>query len=536
MHWFLFFVLENGWEIRYNYDLGYYTKAGETAMRKIGMILLALLLICGIAAAESTKAPDYIMEGYDGDDTGRTWDSNLFFTRMRDRTGVRFMYRQASGYSEWKTRVAAMIKGENLPDVLFKAELTPTETRKLYEAGVLIDLRPYITEENTPALYALLEEHPEWKEAISMPDGAIAALPTFNRLQSNDFMWINTQWLSRLGLKKPTTAEELTEVLRAFKTRDPNRNASEDEVPLTFIGMWELRFLGHAYGMIDNDYYISVNGDGKVTSGLASEQNRALLTWLHTLWAENLLDHNGFSQTDGMRQITDDSKTIPYGMIMGDTPLGTVPTSVSVNYDILEPLTFDGKQVYRDLTGDVIRGTFAITRECANPAEIMAWVDYLFTEEGALLAQYGKEGEEFSIDSQGKWSWIDSNENVANKLIPERTIGTGSAIPGIALEDFQLKYTDEAARRIVEMMLAVKPYSLLPYPYVVLSDEDAAELAKIQAELMGYAEQAMACFVTGDLEMNDSNWQTFCDTVKEKGLDRAVAIWQRVYDDLKSED
>ena len=300
-------------------------------MRKIGMILLALMLICGIAAAEGTKAPDYIMEGYDGDDTARTWDSNLFFTRMRDRTGIRFVYRQASGYSEWKTRVEAMIKGENLPDVLFKAELTPAETRKLYEAGVLIDLRPYITEENAPALFALLEEHPDWKEAISMPDGAIAALPTFNRAQSNDFMWINTQWLTRAGMQKPTTAEELTEVLRAFKTQDPNRNGSADEVPLTVIGMWELRFLGHAFGIIDNDYYVSVNEDGKVTSSLASEQNREFLTWLHTLWAENLLDHNGFGQTDGMRQITDENKTIPYGIIMGDTPLGTVPTSASVN-------------------------------------------------------------------------------------------------------------------------------------------------------------------------------------------------------------
>ena len=505
-------------------------------MRRIGMIILALLLICGIAAAEGAKAPDYIMEGYDGDDTGRTWDSNLFFTRMRDRTRVRFVYRQASGYSEWKTRVEAMIKGENLPDVLFKAELTPSETRKLYEAGVLIDLRKYITEENTPALYQLLEEHPEWKEAISMPDGAIVALPTFNRLQSNDFMWINTQWLNRLGLKKPTTADELTEVLRAFKAQDSNRNGSADEIPLTFIGMWELRFLGHAFGIIDNDYYISVNEDGRVESALTSDRNRAFLTWLHTLWAENLLDHDGFSQTDGMRQITDENKAIPFGMMMGDTPLSAVTASASVNYDILEPLTYNGRKVYRDLTGDVIRGTFGITRECADPAEIMAWVDYLFTEEGALLAQYGIEGDEFSYNSEGQWGWNSDNENVANKVIPEHTIGTGSAIPGIALEDFQLKYSDEAARRILEMMAAVKPYSVLPYPYVVLSDEDAAELAKIQADLMGYAEQAMACFVTGDMEMNDSNWQTFCDTVKEKGMDKAITIWQRVYDDLKSED
>ena len=511
-------------------------------MRRIGMIILALLLVFGIAAAESTMAPDYILEGYDGDETGRTWENNLFFSRMRERTGVRFVYRQAANYSEWKQRVAAMTKGENLPDVLFKAELTPAETRALYEAGIIIDLNrttesgKTLLEEYAPHLWALLQEHPDWKDAISMPDGAIASLPTFDTLQDNDFMWINTQWLNVLGLKKPTTADELTEVLRAFKTQDPNRSGSADEIPLSFISMWELRFLGHAFGIIDNDYYVSVGNDGIVTSSLTSDRNRAFLSWLHMLWEENLLDHDGFLQTDAMRQTTNKEKTektIPYGMLMGNMPQTAVPEDASKKYEILEPLTYEGKKIYRDLTGDVIRGTFAITRECKDPGEMLSWVDYLYTEEGAILARYGKEGEEFSRDAKGMWKWNADNETVSDKFRKENTIGSGSAVPGISGDNFLMQFSEEAGRRVVEMISRVRPYSVMPYPYVILSEADAAELAKIQAELMSYAEQAMACFVTGDLEMNDANWNTFCDTVREKGLDKAVSIWQRVYDDLK---
>ena len=503
-------------------------------MRRIGTVILVLLLICGIAAAEGTQAPEYTIEGFDGEDTGRVWETNLFFTRMREKTGIRFVYRQADTYEKWKERVAGMIAGENLPDVLFKAELTPTETRKLYEAGAIIDLRKLIDEEHAPDLKKLLDqleqEHPDWMKGMTMPDGAIAALPAFNSLQPNDYMWINTRWLEALGLKTPTTAEELTEVLRAFKTRDPNRNGSADEIPLTFISMWELRFLGHAFGIIDNDYYVSVQEDGKVTSSLTTDQNREFLTWLHMLWEEKLLDHDGFSQTDGMRRISDEKKTIPYGMMMGDTPLSVVPANSLEMYEILAPLTYHGKQVYRDLTGDVIRGTFAITPNCKDPERIIEWVNYLYTEEGAKLAQYGKAGEEYTVGSRGMWNWNMDEEEVANTVLKERTIGTGSIVPGIALEDFQLHFAGDSARRIVEMMAKVKQYSRLPYPYVVLSDADAAELARIQADLMGYAEQAMACFVTGDLELNDDNWQTFCDTVHEKGLDDAVAIWQKYID------
>ncbi len=503
-------------------------------MRKIGTIILALLLICGIAAAEGIQAPEYIMEGYDGDNTGRVWENNLFFARMREKTGIRFVYRQASSWDEWKGRVAEIIAGKSIPDVLFKAELSPIQTRQLYEAGIIIDLTDLI-ETHAPDLKRrldqLAEEHPDWMKGIVMPDGAIAALPAFNSLQDNDLMWINTEWLNRLGLKKPTTADELTEVLRAFKTKDPNRNGKADEIPLTFISMWELRFLGHAFGIIDNDYYISVQ-DGKVTSGLTTDQNRAFLTWLHMLWEEKLLDHDGFSQTEGMRQITDEDKDIPYGMMMAATPLTVIPGKHLAMYEVLEPLRYNGKRVYRDLTGDVIRGTFAITVACKEPERIMEWVNYLYTEEGARLAIYGAEGEEYTVNNQGKWEWINKDENtLVNEILPNHTIGsTGSQIPGIAVENIRQKQAGETAQRIEKMIAGVKQYSRLPYPYVMLSDADAAELARIQADVMGYAELAMACFVTGDLEMTDDNWQVFCDTVHVKGLDDAIAIWQKYID------
>ena len=504
-------------------------------MRKIGAIIMALLLICGIAAAEGIQAPEYIMEGYDGDNTGRVWDNNLFFVRMRERTGIRFLFRQASGWDEWKERVAGITAGKNIPDVLFKAELTPIETRKLYEAGVIIDLRELI-DNYAPDLKARLEQleqdHPDWMKGLTMPDGAIAALPAFNSLQYNDLMWINTKWLDTLRLKKPTTADELTEVLRAFKTRDPNGNGKADEIPLTFISMWELRFLGHAFGIIDNDYYITLQDDGQVASGLATEQNRAFLTWLHLLWEEKLLDHDGFIQTEAMRRITDDSKPIPYGMMMGDTPLSVVPPKHMDMYETLEPLKYDGKQVYRDLTGELVRGTFAITGACKEPERIMDWVNYLYTDEGARLAIYGQEGEEYRLNERGLWEWIETDgTKLQDDILPNHTIGfSGSQIPGTGAEDFRMRFADDSRRRIEDLNAGMKKYSRLPYPYVMLSDADAAELARIQADVMGYAEQAMACFVTGDLELNDANWQTFCDTVHTKGLDDAVAIWQKYVD------
>ena len=37
----------------------------------------------------------------------------------------------------------------------------------------------------------------------------------------------------------------------------------------------------------------------------------------------------------------------------------------------------------------------------------------------------------------------------------------------------------------------------------------------------------MARFVTGDIELTDENWDLFCKTVQEKGLQEMIDIWQQ---------
>ena len=390
-------------------------------MRRGAVLILAIVMLFSTACADSIqKAPDYLMEGYDGGVDYRLWENNLFFRRMQEKTGVSFELRQYTDKDRWTERKGELLAGQNLPDVLFKAELGSNEVRDLYLNGYIIDLKPYL-ETYAPDLWKLLQDHPEWEKAITMPDGAIPALPAINTLQNNDAMWINTSWLKRLKLEMPTTADELTEVLRRFKNDDPNGNYQQDEVPLAFLGMWELRFLGHAFGIIDNDYYVSEK-DGVVTSSLTTDENRAFLTWLHQLWTEGLLDRNGFSTTDKLRQITDEKAAVPYGVIMTSTPLTILPQTALSQYGMMDPLVYEGKQIYRDLLGDLVRGTFAITSACKEPERLVSWVNFLYTEEGRRLAFYGAEGEDYLWNEDGMWEWAAPLQTVAEEILP--TLGS----------------------------------------------------------------------------------------------------------------
>ena len=494
-------------------------------MRKGVLWILVFIMLFSGACAESTqKAPDYLMEGYDGGVTYRVWDTNLFFERMQEKTGISFQFSQHTDSDEWVRRKKEIAEGENLPDVLFKAELTASEVRDLYQNGKIIDLAPYL-ETYAPDLWKMLEEHPEWKEAITLEDGAIAALPAINTLQNNDAMWINTVWMKKLKLDTPKTAEELTDVLRAFKTGDPNGNFQQDEIPLAFLGMWELRFLAHAFGIIDNDYYITVK-DGIVTSSLTTDENRAFLTWLHQLWEEELMDPNGFVNTDSIRQITDENKAVPYGLLMSATPLTILPTKAASQFSILEPLAYNGKQIYRDLAGDLIRGTFAITSVCRQPEKLIAWVNMLYTDEGSKMAYYGLDGEEYQWNEDGMWEWNSPIETVADDILPTHTISEGGTAPGIVDALFQSSYRDENTRAMILGMSTLKTYSVIPYPPVTLNKKDEKRVSEIQDDLSRYVERTMARFVTGDIELTDENWELFCKTAEDKGLQEMIGIWQ----------
>ena len=324
----------------------------------------------------------------------------------------------------------------------------------------------------------------------------------------------------------PATADELTEVLRAFRNGDPNRNGKADEVPLTFIGMWELRFLGHAFGLYDNDYYLHA-ADGVVSSGLRTNENRQFLTWLHQLWEENLLDHQGFTTMDSLRQITDTNAAIPYGVILSNSPMTVVPSGSMSQYCVLPSLTWEGNQVYRDLLGSVTRGTFALTRNCQNPERLVAWVNNLYTHEGSLLLQVGQEGEEYFLNEDGTWDWMADLETVANDVLPNSTLADGGVAPGIVELAFQMQYTDTTTSSMIREMIKGREHAVMPMPLVFLSTEDESRIAELQAAIAPWAEQQMAAFVTGDTPITDETWDAFTGGLESRGLEEMISIWQK---------
>ena len=485
-------------------------------------LICLLLALAPAAMAEG----NFVMAGYDGEGSTHDWNTNGFFVRMQERTGLTFTFDQYTSLEKWQQAKDAMFApGGELPDVLFKAALTTPELIRYSDSGQLIDLGPLL-EENAPNLWALLEAHPDWREAITLPSGKIVALPAIQELAPQNAMWINQTWLERLGLEAPTDWESLREVLTAFRDRDPNGNGKRDEIPFAFLGPWELKFFSHAWGVAANDYNIYLDEVGQVHYWPAEESFWEMALALREFYQEGLLDPDGFITADALRRITDEDAEAVYGVFFAPTPVNLVPYDMSVDYALLEPLVFEEKQIYRDLCGEVTRGTFAITSACEDPAALLAWVDVLYTEEGAIAALAGTEGEDYVVGEDGSWTWKGGLEAMTASTLSELSVYDTGDMPWLFPDAFYDRYDEDNVQRVNGELRKLNACVVEPFPVYTLTEEESARALELQSQLGAYVDETLARVVLGELDADEA--QTFVEGLEERGMQEMIDLWQSV--------
>lgn len=507
---------------------------------RIGALLFVLMLGCLLAT--SALGETFEMMGLEVGETARDWNESRFFERMEAITGVGFTFREYNDEAAYQAAKDDAFATGNLPDVLFKAWLSDEEELRYHESGQLVDLAPYL-QEHAPTVYAILEARPEWREAITQPDGAITSLPILTGAERQCAIWIERVWLETLGLSMPNTIDEFTEVLRAFRDGDPNQNGKQDEVPLSIEGPWEAKFLLHAWGLTPNDYNIYVDDSGTVQFAPFAPEYREFCAWLNMAQTEGLISDSTFRMPVGTRasdlqtaRSNDSSNVVQtFGAIVTLSPYVVVEDKTS-EFSVLVPLEHDGARVYRKLLDGVGRGTFAITSACEDVPAVLSWIDYLYTEEGGRLAFAGVAGEDYTMQEDGTWKWNANDDyTILSDLLNNSTIANDTVTPGLEPAAFMRNSEiteDNYARRQLD---SIQEYLVSPFPITWPTDEAAeARIAQLQAQLGTCVDTAIANFAMGKVELTDENWQAFQDELKALGAEEFTALWQAKYDAVKN--
>lgn len=460
---------------------------------------------------------------------------------LEEQTNVRIDWDEVRG-DDATQRVNLMFAADELPDIFL---MTLNENQKLEFAGegLLLELTELI-QAYAPNIQHMFEVVPASRSGATELDGSIYAVSGVNPWPpdfwaSNSTWAINNAWLENLGLSVPTTTDELFDVLRAFKTQDPNGNGQADEMPVltlasTGLDSWLMWYLFAPFGVQFQKEGFMVR-DGRVVSSYTAPEMKEALTYIHRLYREGLINRDIFTiqQNELMSQMRQTDPVIAgaMGFWSMSNVLG-IPrfkdTDEFVHLEVVEGP--EGKQLLPVRVDAHIRSNQAfITASAAYPALAMRWIDYLYDER--VQMEIG----------QGPIEWIDDNtaalgdvpDGMSGAEYRNNTVSPKSVWPNMYIYDeYELVpgtiYGVTERINYTHLHEGMFGEENLPSNLSFINGEEAQELARLWVPLKEYLDRKAAEFITaGNIE---EEWEEYVATADRMGLAEVIAIRQREYD------
>lgn len=222
---------------------------------------------------------------------------------------------------------------------------------------------------------------------------------------SSSHMFINKQWLDKLGLAVPTTWDEMETVLEAFKTGDPNGNGQADEIPLDFNapstdgwGAFQPNVLVGSKGIPVTGGGIGMYADnGTVKNYLTDPAYKEFIQYTRDLWSKGLISKEAF--THDWSQYTSTAKgegtTAKVGMSWMWTPSDLFGTQLADQYITIPQLKAEpgqSEETKWTFNGDAINyqpNKVSISADVKNKAAALKLVDSMYTPDIGVQMRYG---------------------------------------------------------------------------------------------------------------------------------------------------
>lgn len=459
------------------------------------------------------------------------WEEMYVFQKYEEMTNIHMDFQEvpADGFAENKQLLFA---SNELPDVFLRAGISQNEISTYGVGSGQLMILDDLIEQYAPNLTKLFEENPQAKQACLAADGHIYTLPFLDLSPTGKMdlkQWINTKWLETLGLEIPATLDEFKEVLIAFRDQDPNGNGEQDEIPLGYRDPVMIYQTGGAFGLQYQmtDTY-NVDAEGKIHNWLCDDEFKEYLQWLNELYSEGLI-WKDYYKNDRAAWRSNLSGEYFGAMYM---PYSDVFLNCEQDYSGYEPLIGPaGEQMWGDARTGVQIGCFALSNTCSNPEAAMRWVDYFYSEEGALFYTYGEEGVQYDMDENNIPHFKDEILNAEEGFMT--ALGKINMVPGGGFPHLRTEQTEGvvASDRTKEAAKILEPF--LPqtvYAKPAVSIEDMDRVVAIEQDLSTYRDESVAKFIIG--EWNFDMWEEYCQTLEQIGIRELEEIYQRALDSV----
>ena len=473
---------------------------------------------------------------FNADDTNAAiitndWNDNEFYQEMERRTGVHLDFETVSS-ADYQTNFNLMIASGKLADLIYVGASYYAEgVDAAIDDGYFLDLTDKV-EEYMPNYNAIRTSDIQYELLSTTDSGRLGVVYELRQSKQGPWLglWIRQDWLDDLGLDTPVTFDDYHEVLTAFKEEKGataplilNWSGSDGEFGtmsggLNVLNSWQL------------------DETGKVNFGPYMDAWKEYVTIMHQWYEEGLIDPD-FMATD---ERTADMAKVVTGASGLFAALYTMPSVYEASSEdpnmnlapVNPPVKNEGDEIHIRLRDSYTSGNTAISADCENWEVALRYLDYLYTEEGALLANYGVEGDTFEFDENGDPVYTDKIVNNENGWTMTQTMAS-YLCPSAGIANWsdwtrELAGVPEKDQACYDVWSEADDTWRLPSS-VSLTQEESTERAALYADISTIVKEQTAQFISGALDI-ESNWDAYIASLESSGIERAIEITQAAYD------
>lgn len=458
-----------------------------------------------------------------------------FYKEMEARTGVHVDITGVIAFQA-DEQFNLMVAGGDYTDMIgrFKAFYTAGIDAGI-ENSIILDLSE-LMEDYMPNYQYALATNDTFRRDCTTAEGCIGAANTLFDVTEGEQIGpvVRKDWLEEAGLDLPVTYDDYYEALKAFQSQ-----GHEGSMALRWDGINSGSYLLAGFGAAGfyDDTAVAVpflNIDGKVEFGPIMDGYQEYLKLMNQWYSEGLIYHDFMSL---------DTSTYPQNLANGTFGMGVVDrgqfTATQLALEATDPnADLVGCKDARKNADEVLHiqyidhhvaDGYSITTCCENVEVAARYLDYLYTEEGSVLAGYGVEGEGLTYDGNGDPQLSDMIlNNETYPCTPAMVLYATYGAPGIYDGSRYMAAYDERTRSAVELWGEDEQDWLYPYN-AGLTIEESDTYSTIQSDIYTYVKEMTLKFITGAADP-ETEWDAYVAAIEGMGVDTIIQMKQDALD------
>ncbi len=405
-----------------------------------------------------------------------------------------------------------------------------------YEDDIIIDLTDLV-DEHMPNYMALVDTMDDYTlNSLYTEDGRILEMYTLvSNVISEQGLSYRADWAEEFGIDSIETVDDMYNYLVKVK------ETYDCKYPIFIDNSATLEGFTGAFGtngvnLSQTDLGMILDGD-TVVSSVTSDDMRRYIGAFHDFYTAGLIKDDFYSESYGPDYINayvqDDQCAVT--SIRGDKFPTMTANAISdtFRFEALAPLVENKGETYqlRMKTIYTGNGSISVTTTCKTPELAMEFMNYFFTYDGYMLANYGEEGVCFEYNEDGLPVYTEfivhnpDGYNVMNLrnmyTNPVFSMYTNATAVFYTYDETQLGAFDIWNNNGTDERTL---------PTLTLTTEENAEYANIATTVYTYATEMILKWMIGEAELTDESWNEYVAQCNSMELPRAVEIYQGVYD------